>query len=120
MILSIVPEMTTECILSSPPDVKVIDYRTFNTLEIHPFISTNNWDHIEIVLGKGIHSGYIKQVITKCSIIKAIIPKGLELDLEIISRLMEIKPVAAAEIRSAYMKKKDIKDILLREGVVFE
>lgn len=120
MILSIVPEVTDEYALNCPTNVKAIDYRTFNTLEIHPFIATNTWEQIEIVIGKGMISGYIKQVLTRCSIIVARIPKDLVIDFEIISRLMEIYPNSASELRGAYMKKQSIKDILLREGAVYE
>lgn len=120
MILAIVPESSSTYIQSSPPNVKVIDYRTFNSLEIHPFIATNKWDRIEITLGKGIRSGYIKQVLAKENVLKAIIPKDLVLDYDIVSRLMEIYPMVSSEIRSSFMKKQGLREILLREGVIFE
>lgn len=120
MILAIVPDIASERVLNSPPNVKLIDYNTFNTLEIHPFIATNEWEYIEITVGKGIHSGYIKQILTKGNVLKAIIPKDTELDYEILSRLMEIYPLVSTELRTAYMQKKDVKEILLREGVRFE
>lgn len=120
MILAIVPESSSTYIKECPPNVKAIDYRTFNSLEVHPFIATNVWERVEITLGKGIRGGFIKQVLTKGNVVKAIIPKDLELDFEIVSRLMEIFPMIASELRRAYMKKEVIKEILLREGAIFE
>lgn len=120
MILAIVPESSSTYITSCPPNVKAIDYRTFNSLEIHPFIATNQWERVDITLGKGIRSGYIKQVLSKNNILRATIPKDLELDLEIISRVTEILPMVASEIRKAFMSKQGLREILLREGVIFE
>lgn len=120
MILAIVPDSSSTYIKSCPPNVKAIDYRTFNSLEIHPFIATNKWERVEITLGKGIRGGYIKQVLAKGNVLKAIIPKGLELDLEISLRLVEILPMISSEIRRASMKKEDLRSILEREGVIFE
>lgn len=120
MILAIVPESSSTYIKECPPNVKAIDYRTFNSLEIHPFIATNKWERIEITLGKGIRSGYIKQVLSRGNVLKAIIPKDLDLDFEVISRLTEILPMVASEIRRASMKKEGLREILLREGVIFE
>jgi hypothetical protein len=120
MILSIVPEVTDKYARECPPNVKAIDFNTFNTIEIHPFIATQPWEKIEIVMGKGIRGGYIKQVLTKCNIIKIKIPKDLELDFEILSRLMEVFTTSSSELRSAFMKKQGVREILLREGVIFE
>ena len=120
MILSIVPELTDEVVLNSPHNVKVIDYKAFNSLEIHPFIATHLWERVDIVLGKGIKSSYITQVLTRCNIVSAIIPNGLNIDYEIVARLSEIYPNIASELRRLYIQKKDIKSLLLREGVTFE
>ena len=120
MILNIIPEFNDKDILNSLPNVKLIDYKTFNTLEIHPFIATNNWEKINIVVNKGIMSGYIKQVLTKCNIISAIIPKDLVFDYEIVLRLIEIYPNISYELRSAYMKRQDIKEVLVKVGAQFE
>lgn len=120
MILSIVPELTDEVILNAPTNVKVLDYHSFNSLEVHPFIAVNSWDKVEIVLSKGIKSGYIKQLLKKDNIITAIIKKDTVIDFEIISRLGEIYPESFAALKKAFMKKEDIKPILSKEGVKFE
>lgn len=120
MILSIVPELSSDVILSAPSDVKVIDYRMFNSLEIHPFIANYVWEYIEITLSRGIRAGYIKQLLVKSNILKARIPSSVNIDFEIVSRLMEIFPNSAARLRKAYLYKEDIKSILLEEGVTFE
>lgn len=120
MVLAIIPELKSEIVRDAPSNIKLIDYKAFNSPEIHPFIATNKWDRVDVVLGKGIQSGYLKQVLTKCNIIHAIIPSDLEIDFEIVSRLSEIYPEAAAKLRKAYMQKEDIKPILIEEGAEFD
>lgn len=120
MILSIIPEFKDEIILNSPPNVKLMDYKMFNTIEVHPFIATNNWDRIDITLGKGIQGGYIKQVLTKCNVVKVTIPKDFVFDYESVMRLTEIYTNIASEIRSHYMKKQDMKELLTEVGATFE
>lgn len=119
MILSIVPVVTDEIARTAPPNVKLIDYQSFNSLEIHPFIATHLWERVEVVVTKGIRASYIKQVLTKCNIVSAKIPEGTELDYEVISRLCEIYPHISSELKKAFMSKKGVRDILLREGVTF-
>ena len=119
MILSIVPVVTDELARTVPADVKLIDYHAFNSLEIHPFIATHPWDRVEVVISKGIKANYIKQVLTRCNIVSAKIPEGTALDYEIISRLCEVYPHIAVELKKAYMSKQDVKAILVREGVTF-
>lgn len=120
MILSIVPEVTDAILRDCPPSTKVISYKTFNDLSIHPFIATHSWDSIEVVIGKGMLGGYLKQVLTKCNVINAHIPKDLVLDYEAVSRLIEIYPTVAAELRSTFMAKEDMIPILKKVGVVFD
>lgn len=122
MILSIVPVLTDELILSCGPDVKLIDYKMFNDIAVHPFIATNKWDSIFIIIAKGIRGGYIKQLLTRCNIVnvKISLSDCTSNDFEIIQRLMEVYPDSASLLRSSFMKKNDISGILKKEGATID
>lgn len=120
MILCVVPEITDMVVRSAPTNVKLLDYKSFNSVEVHPFIATNTWDRIEVVVGKGIISGYIKQVLSVGNVVVARIPKDFKIDFETVSRISEIYPNVAAKIRKAYLQKQDIIPILKEEGAVIE
>lgn len=120
MILKIVPDLDSSRVLSTPPNVKLLDYKSFNMLEVHPFIASNNWEEIQVVIGKGIISGYLKEVITRSNVVKAIIPQNTELTFELVSRLMELYPGIANKLRVYSMSKKDVTPLLKEVGVIFE
>lgn len=120
MILSIVPVLTEEIAKNGPANVKYIDYRTFNDIHIHPFISTNTWECIEVTVAKGIVPGYIKQVLTRVNNVVARIPKDTEFNFTIISLLMEIYPSIGNELRKRFMGRIDSMDILKEAGAIFE
>ena len=120
MNLLIVPTLEDEIVKNAPSDVKVIDYRSFNDISMHPWIATTNWDCIEIVLGKGIIGGYIKQVLTVHHKIKAIIlDEEILKEFDAVCMLMEIYPNIAVELRKAYMVDRNtVRDVLERNGIL--
>ena len=120
MILYIVPELSTDVVVNCPVNYKVIDYKVFNDLCIHPFIATNIWDKVVIKLDKGIKTGFIKQVLLKDNIVEIHISNNTEIDFEIVSRVCEVLKDKVALIKKTFMSKGDVKSILIEEGVIFD
>ena len=121
MILKIVPEVTEEVINSKEPNEKLFGYKEFNDITVHPFIATNNWECIRILLNKGIHSGYIKQLVVVKNRLEVFIKDDTQLDFEIISRCCEVFPDKAPIIKKTYMSDKDnLKSLLKEVGVIFD
>lgn len=120
MVLCIVPDATEEVVRNAKPNEKVIDYRTFNSVEIHPFIATTPWDGVKVVVGRGIVDGYLKQVVTLTNQVTVIYKKGTEVTYEIIKRLQELLPNNAPVLRKMFLQKQDIVPYLMSVGVIIE
>lgn len=118
MILKIIPSILINN--EFDPSCKVIDYNMFNDISFHPFIATNIWEKVVIVLDKGIRNGFIKQVLSKGNIVEFIVPSGVNINYDILNKFIEVYPDISIELRQSFMSGKDIKDILIKEGVVFE
>lgn len=117
MILRIVPELTEDRIANAGSNVKLLDYKSFNDITIHPFIATREWERVEVELAKGIRGGFLKEVITRINVVKVILCEGVEIDFEIVSRLTEMFPSMSGHLKKAYMQNEDVIS-LLKEGDV--
>lgn len=120
MILKIVPECTTQEVMSCEANVKLLDYNSFNLVEFHPFIRGNKWEKFVVVLRHGIRYGYLKQVIGYLGACELIIPEDQEIDVEITSRIMELYPEYSKDIRHLMLSKGDVRAFLKERGVLHE
>lgn len=120
MILHIVPEITDDVIKGNDVNIKLMDYNTFNLVEVHPFIVTTTWEKIIITLQKGIKAGFLSQVIKLKAPIQIIIKNETTIDYELIMRLGELLHDKSIHLRKLYSTKDNIKSFLQQEGVIFE
>lgn len=120
MILRIVPSIDDEIVVKAGSNVKLMDYLSFNDISSHPFIATNVWEYVEVVLDDKIRQGYIKQLLTKDNIVIPILKKDATISNKMLLLLIECVPFKKRELRTAFYKKQDIISVLEKEGVKFE
>lgn len=85
-------------------DVCTMTLEEFSRKEVHPYIATERWEHIEVDLCDSTPAGYLNQMIYKCPVIPVILG---EVTPKVLMRLCEMYPSERAYLRMNYNKGKE-------------